>query len=39
LSETQVLIESFVSHHPLAPLHDPGTSARCAAIVRSVKPA
>jgi hypothetical protein len=38
LSEAQVLIESFVSHHPLAPLHDPGTiRARCAAIVRSVE--
>ena len=33
-----MLIESFASHHPLAPLHDPGTiRARCAAIVRSVQ--
>ena len=38
LSEAQVLIESVASHHPLAPLHDPGTiRARCAAIVRSVE--
>ena len=38
LSEAQVLNESAVSQHPLAPLHDPGTiRARCAAIVRSVE--
>ena len=38
MSEAQVLNESAVSQHPLAPLHDPGTiRARCAAIVRSVE--
>jgi hypothetical protein len=35
LSEALLQIESFVSHHPLAPLHDPGTiRAPLRAIVR-----
>lgn len=38
LSETQVPVRSAASHHPLAPLHDPGTiRARSLAIARSVE--